>query len=359
MGVSVREFSLKEGGVSFSLDIFYQGQRQQVKTNIQTERPNGREYLKAKRQAEAKAAELERLLQVDPSAVFMGKKKRSSCFIEYFDTVTTQEKNSENLYKNCLVHLRRFHGTGPLFMKSVSHVWAERFRAYLDNLPLKPTTKANYLTGFKVILNQAAKENLIADFARKIKPFKKNDTLPKYLTLEQVKTLETTPCTNPAVRAGFLFSCVTGLRVSDIEQLLFSDLQQEGDRVTIRFKMKKTGQWQFLPLGGQALKYLEEARLLHKQLPKDGKAQSAKVFPLPVRATSLSVIARWGKEAGIPFSLGWHCGRHSFAVLSLSMGTDLYTVSKLMGHASIAMTQIYAKVLDQTKTAAMDKLPVW
>ncbi|NTU74052.1 tyrosine-type recombinase/integrase, partial [Candidatus Roizmanbacteria bacterium] len=49
----------------------------------------------------------------------------------------------------------------------------------------------------------------------------------------------------------------------------------------------------------------------------------------------------------------------SFAVMSLQNGVDLYTLSKLMGHSSVKMTEIYAKVVDETKTAAMDKLPSW
>lgn len=359
MGVSVREVKLKEGGVSFSLDIYYKGQRQQVKTEIRSERPDGREYLKAKRQAEIRANELDKQLQIDPSAVFMGKARRASCFIEYFKEVAFDEKKGYSIYQCTLKHLRDFNGSSPLFMQTVSLVWAERFRAYLDALPIKETTKLNYLRALKAILNKAVSENLIPDFSRKLKPFKKNDTLPKFLSVEQVKTLEAAQCGNPAVKAGFLFSCFTGLRVSDVERLQFSDIQQDGERVTIRYKMQKTQRWQFLPLGAQALKYLEAGKKLHAELPKDEKGQDALVFALPTRSTSMKVLARWGKSAELPFPLGWHCGRHSFAVLSLANGVELFAVSKLLGHSSINMTQIYAKVLDQQKVAAMDKLPSW
>ena len=66
MGVSVREIALKEGGVSFSIDIYFKGQRQQVKTDIQAGRSEGREYKKARQQAEARAAELAAQLKIDP-----------------------------------------------------------------------------------------------------------------------------------------------------------------------------------------------------------------------------------------------------------------------------------------------------
>jgi len=355
MGVSVREIALKEGGVSFSIDIYFKGQRQQVKTDIQAERSEGREYKKARQQAEARAAELEAQLKIDPAAVFLGKERRGNDFLEYFKKVMCDEKKSESSYRNALKHLRDFNGTKPLPMGNICQTWAERFRAYVDGLSLKETTKQNYLLALKIILKRAAEENLIPDFSRKIKQFGKNDVALKYLTLEQIKTLEATHCSLAAIKAAFLFSCFSGLRASDLEALKDGDIQQDGDRVTIRFKAQKTQRWERLTLGAQALKYLDEAKKQHK----DTETEDSRVFLLPSRAWSVKVVRAWGAAAGIPFNLGFHCGRHSFAVLSLQNGVDLYTLSKLMGHATISATQIYAKVVDETKTAAMDKLPSW
>ena len=355
MGVSVREIPLKEGGFTFSLDIYHKGQRKQVKTDIQTERSAGREYKKALQQAEARAADLAARLKIDPAAVFLGKERHSNDFLEYFEKVMRDEKKSQSVYKNTLKHLRDFNGKKPLPMGNICQIWAERFRAYIDGLSLKETSKKDYFLGLKIILNRAAKDKLISDFSRELKQFKKNDVSLKFLTVEQIKTLEATPCKHPAIKAAFLFSCFSGLRVSDLEALSDADIQQDCDRVTIRYKMQKTQKWERLTLGAQALKYLNEAKEQHK----DRGADDSRFFLLPGRAWSGEVIRSWGVAAGIPFSLGFHCGRHSFAVLSLQNGVDLYTLIKLMGHSSVKMTEIYAKVVDETKTAAMDKLPSW
>ena len=52
----------------------------------------------------------------------------------------------------------------------------------------------------------------------------------------------------------------------------------------------------------------------------------------------------------------FHVSRHTFAVLAIDNGIDLYTVSKLLGHQNITVTQIYAEVLDSAKAKAMQKM---
>jgi len=355
MGVSVREIALKEGGVSFSIDIYFKGQRKQVKTALQSEKPKGREYQAVRRQAEAKAADLESQLKIDPAAVFLGKDRLSTDFIEYFEKMMLEKKYSYNIYKNTLKHLRDFNGKKPLPMANISEVWGVLFRAYIDSLNVGETTKRNYLIAVKIILKQAAKKHLVPDFTRNIDQFEKVEVPLKYLTLEQIKILEVTPCKDMSVRAAFLFSCFTGLRVSDLQALQDSDIQQDGDRLTIRFKVQKTQRWEKLTLGAQSLKYLDEAKKFHK----DRSVGDNRVFLIPSLSQSLNVLHAWGDAASIPFNLSFHCGRHSFAVMSIKNKVDLFTLSKLMGHSSVKMTEIYAKVVDETKVEAMDKLPSW
>ncbi len=67
-------------------------------------------------------------------------------------------------------------------------------------------------------------------------------------------------------------------------------------------------------------------------------------------------LLKWVSTAGITKDITFHCFRHTFATLQLSSGTDIYTVSKMLGHRELKTTQIYAKVIDQTKRTAADKI---
>ena len=50
----------------------------------------------------------------------------------------------------------------------------------------------------------------------------------------------------------------------------------------------------------------------------------------------------------------FHTARHTFATMMLTLGADLYTTSKLLGHADVKMTQVYAKIINQKKDDAVN-----
>ena len=62
----------------------------------------------------------------------------------------------------------------------------------------------------------------------------------------------------------------------------------------------------------------------------------------------------WAVRAGITKDITFHSGRHTFAVLMLDLGAEIYTLQKLLGHKEIQTTQIYAKILDKKKQEAVD-----
>lgn len=69
-----------------------------------------------------------------------------------------------------------------------------------------------------------------------------------------------------------------------------------------------------------------------------------------------SIFYQWIANAGITKKITFHSFRHTFATLQLCKGTDIYTVSKMVGHRELKTTQVYAKIIDQTKRDAADKI---
>ena len=66
------------------------------------------------------------------------------------------------------------------------------------------------------------------------------------------------------------------------------------------------------------------------------------------------VLAKWAVAAGITKKITYHTSRHSFATMMLTLGADLYTTSKLLGHSNVKTTQIYAKIVDSKKVEAVN-----
>ena len=111
--------------------------------------------------------------------------------------------------------------------------------------------------------------------------------------------------------------------------------------------MEKTKDPIYLPLSQQAMKWL----------PERGDARDEdKVFDLPSESRICIILDKWAKAAGITKHVTYHVSRHSFATMMLTLDVDIYTTSKLLGHKNIATTQIYAKIIDQKKDEAVNRV---
>ena len=109
----------------------------------------------------------------------------------------------------------------------------------------------------------------------------------------------------------------------------------------------KTKGLEYLPLNKTALSLIGET------LQSDSKP----VFKLPSLTYCNRALKLWGVEAGIKKQMHYHLSRHTFAVLTLSSGTDLYTASVLLGHKQLATTEVYAQVVGESKRRAVEAMP--
>ena len=209
-------------------------------------------------------------------------------------------------------------------------------------------SKLSYFNKLRACLNQAFDDRIIAhNPIRGIEGFKAEEGTRMYLTIDELKKLAQTECEYPNIKKAFLFSCLTGLRRSDILKLTWGEVHEQGEYTRIIFKQKKTGGLEYLDITPQA------AELMGKR----GKPNDNVFGDIYSPSCTNEAIKRWVLRAGIDKEITFHCGRHTFAVMMLDLGTDIYTVSKLLGHRELSTTQIYAKVLDKNKQKAVQQIP--
>ena len=229
------------------------------------------------------------------------------------------------------------------FLKFLSEYKGERVEHFSKN------TLAAYQQRIVAIFNAAVREELIIknpyELLTKEERFRKPYVIKDVLTVEEVKKIAATKKSNNQVRLGFLFACFTGLRLSDIRSLKWSNLVDMGAYKAIIKEQKKTKEQVVVPLCNTALLFLPEQQ------------NDEFVFHLPkwysgVR-DALKIIA---KAAGIKKNVGFHTSRRTFATLTLSACNNLKQVSVLLGHKSIENTQRYAEVMLTSKTEAVNRM---
>lgn len=211
-------------------------------------------------------------------------------------------------------------------------------------------TADTYCQRFRTALNEAAREGLIDknpwNRLETIEKIKKPESKREYLTIDEIRSMIATDCPNGLVKRAYLFSCFTGLRISDVRNLKWGDIYHENGQAFVSVVMKKTTKLLYIPLSGQALKWM----------PEKGESTSDDyVFGNLVNYGNVNEnLKKWAEAAGIRKHISYHTSRHSFATMMLTLGADLYTVSKLLGHSSVKHTQIYARIIDRKKDEAVN-----
>ena len=89
-----------------------------------------------------------------------------------------------------------------------------------------------------------------------------------------------------------------------------------------------------------------------------GSREQGPVFKGFNRNILYGPLKRWLREAGITKRITFHCFRHTYAVLQLANGTDIYTVSKMLTHKHVTTAEIYLELLEDTKTQTLGRIQI-
>lgn len=285
--------------------------------------------------------------------------KAKRIFLKYFEELTAekQKQDSSNNYGNwfsTLQHLKKIVSKNLTF-DEIDEEFVKKVKSYFEkdartksNLPLSQNSKYSYFNKFKASLRNAFDDGyLTINFAQKAKSFEQAESQREYLTFDELQSLAKTECKYDVLKRAFLFSCLSGLRWSDINTLTWSEVRDEGNFTKVNFRQEKTDGVEYLYISQQA-----------RELLGDRQSPQERVFRgLKYGMTYNTEIVRWCNRAGVLKHITFHSARHTNAVLLLENGADIYTVSKRLGHREIRTTAIYAKIVDSKMKEAAEMIP--
>ena len=277
---------------------------------------------------------------------FLDRSKGNESFLEYFNEKMQESSNA----KNWLTAYRHFEAycKGRCTFNDLSVSYCQGFLTYMLGLYtqnkslMMASTANNNLDKLKCVLRKAHEDGLIKeDIAARLQHAKETSKRREFLTIDEVKRLRDTPCGSDVVKAASLFSCMTGLRISDCIRLRWSDIQIASDGGwCMHIITKKTQTEAFLPISDEVIEIC-------------GQRGDGAVFVGLNENLVRKHLPKWLEDAQITNKhITFHCFRHTYATLQLAAGTDLYTISKMLTHSNINTTQVYADVVSDLKRDA-------
>ena len=280
---------------------------------------------------------------------FLDKSKKQADFLAYFKNVA-QKKDQK--WMKVYLHFYSFV-KGKCTFGEVNVDLCNKFRDYLLNakhlkrskMKISQNSAAGYFSTFRALLKIAHKDRMLRENLNDyLESIDLTDVKKEYLTLDELKNLAKTPCDIPVLKTASLFSCLTGLRISDILNLHWRDIlpASEGG-YCMRIRTEKTETETTLPISDEALELC-------------GERNDGKVFQGLRRTMIYQPLKKWVESAGITKHITYHCFRHTFATLQIALGTDIYTVSKMLTHKNVSTTQIYADLVNEKKRASANKI---
>ncbi|WP_077195882.1 site-specific integrase [Prevotella ihumii] len=240
----------------------------------------------------------------------------------------------------------------------------EEYRFFLKKRGYAAPTINRHLCWLSRLMFRAVSQRIIRCNPFENAKYEKEDRKIRFLQKSEVTKLVAMKMNDretELARLMFVFSCFTGLAISDMENLEYRHFQTAADgQQYIRKERQKTKVEFIVPLHPIAEAIISHCRkeqerseehLMVKE--KGDRLVFHRDCSRSVMDTKLSIV---GKACGIRERLSYHMARHTFGTMSLSAGIPIESIAKMMGHASISSTQIYAQVTDSKISEDMDRL---
>ena len=273
------------------------------------------------------------------------------------------KSRSEGTYRNHTYSdkmLRKWiedKGRKDMPIHAVTEDLFEDFRFYLKKKRFTAKTVNRHLCWLSRLMYRAVSKRIIRYNPFEDAIYEKEERKIRFLQKSDVAKLMALKVNDreaEQARQMFLFSCFTGLTIADMECLKFSHIQTSADgRGYIRKERQKTKVESVVPLHPIVEEILSRCRE-GQTVKEEGEGL---VFPRDCsRSVMNNKLSTVGLACGIRQRLSFHMARHTFGTLSLSAGIPIESIAKMMGHASIFSTQIYAQVTDKKISEDMDRL---
>lgn len=281
---------------------------------------------------------------------FLDRAKGRESFLDYFEKQMQENEYGYN-WQTAFGHFKNYCG-GSCCFDDITVDYCQKFLAYLisekcarNGKRMMASSANNCLCKLKAVLRIAFDDGKLKEnVATKLEKAENDSTPREFLTLQEVKRLDATPCKSEVLRRAALFSVLTGLRISDIIRLKWDNIEPSADGGwMLHFRSKKTHKESFLPVSDEAVELC-------------GERSEGQVFKDFTQGVVSYHLKGWLKAAGITKHITFHCFRHTFATLQLAAGTDIYTISKLLTHSDVTTTQVYTDVVSSLKRDATNKI---
>ena len=240
----------------------------------------------------------------------------------------------------------------------------EEYRFYLKKRGLATATINRYLCWLSRLMYRAVSQRLIRCNPFENTKYEKTEQKIHFLQKSDVGKLMAMKVNDEEIeqaRRMFIFSCFTGLAIADMEHLQFGHIKTAADGQKYIRKERQKTKVEFIvplhPIAEAIINQCKKEQLSMKEMQTvKGKGDDFIFHCACSRSVMSAKLSIVGKACGIRERLSYHMARHTFGTMSLSAGIPIESIAKMMGHASISSTQIYAQVTDNKISEDMDRL---